>query len=311
MSIVVNPFSRSNRWVDRLQELMPAEDVRLWSESVDPTSVEFLVAFTFDYERLVDFERLRAILCTGAGVDQWLHPAVPDVPVVRLADPAMAEEMASYALHWVVRHQRGFDGFADLQRQHRFGGPSYKANPEFCVCVLGYGEIGKRVADSFASLGYSVVAWSRSGVVEPSSHERGSVNGCSSLDGLKRALSSSDAVVSVLPSTAETAGLLNAERLGWFKPDAVFINMGRGTVVDESALTEALDLGHLAHAVLDVTHPEPPTGPELFDHPKITLTGHSAGPTVISTGSVLIAANIERIRNGDDPFPLLDRNHGY
>ena len=120
-------------------------------------------------------------------------------------------------------------------------------------------------------------------------------------------------MVNVLPSTDATTGLLSAERLAQFAPGSIFVNIGRGTVLgDEADLIAALESGPPKAAVLDVTDPEPPAeGSPLYTHPQVTLTPHISGMTQVRSAARLIAANVARLRAGQEPFPLLDRTRGY
>ena len=179
-------------------------------------------------------------------------------------------------------------------RQHRVG-------------ILGYGTIGRRIGRAFSDLGYPVNAWSRRGSNDAN------VTSFAGLDALESFLGSCDAVINVLPNTEATSGLLTADRFAQFTAGATFINIGRGTVVaDENELVDAVESGLIGAAVLDVTNPEPPSGSSrLFSHPRIQITPHVAGATQIPTAARLIAANITRIRNGEDPFPVVDPSTGY
>jgi len=306
MAIVVNPSSRDEQWKAELRAQMPDEELWFWPNIGDPAEVEYLIAWVMSRKDLATFTNLKAALCVGAGTEQWQKPGI-EVPVVRLADPEMANEMAAYALHWVIRHQRRFAEAEQTQRVGEWVVPDHKQPYEYHVGVLGYGEIGSRIGRAFGDLGYAVSAWTRSGRDEPG------VRHFAGDDQLEQFLASSDAVINVLPSTAETTGLLTAERLGQFVDGAIFVNVGRGTVIaDEADLIAALDAGPLAAAVLDVTNPEPPAeGSPLYTHPAVTLTAHLSGMTQIRSAASLIAANIARMRAGEEPFPLLDRTRGY
>ncbi len=317
MSIVVNPFSRPDQWMAALQAQLPGEELYLWPDTGPVSEVEFVLAWKMSTDELDAFDKLQAIFSLGAGVDQWRvlteHPTLSEVDIVRLVDPSMADEMAAYCLHWVLHFQRSFNLMDGLQRQHRFEQPAYTPAEEFPVGILGFGTIGSRIGRAFADLGYPVNAWSRTDRTSESDEAfgRGLTRfvGVGQLDAF---LGASRAVVNVLPNTVDTAGLLTADRLGAFQPESLFVNVGRGTVVQESDLLTALDRGRPSRAVLDVTAPEPPasTSP-LFDHPKVTLTGHTAGATLIPSASRVIADNINRIRKGEKAFPLLDRSRGY
>jgi glyoxylate/hydroxypyruvate reductase A len=306
MSIVLNPYARPDEWMVELSRLLPDDDIVAWPDVGDPEAVEYVVAWRMPRSDLQTYTHLQAILSLGAGAEQWQKDGIPEVPVVRLADPAMSDEMATYALHWVIRMQRNFDASTAHRPARIWEQPEYVQAWNHRVGILGFGTIGARVAQAFIDLGYPVNGWSRSG---------GDTDGVTHYAGVEELddfLANSDSVVNVLPSTAATTGLLDADRLARFAPDSVFVNMGRGTVVDEAALVQALDDGPLRAAVLDVTDPEPPVDDSpLWIHPAVTLTPHVAGSTQVRSASALIADNIARIRAGEEPFPLLDRSRGY
>ena len=93
---------------------------------------------------------------------------------------------------------------------------------------------------------------------------------------------------------------------------ASLIHTGRGPQLDHAALVEALDSGHLASAVIDVTDPEPlPPGHVFWSHPKIILTPHIASVTQAETAANAVIDNIKRHRAGLDPIGLVNRTRGY
>ncbi|MBW7458880.1 D-2-hydroxyacid dehydrogenase, partial [Paenibacillus sepulcri] len=131
---------------------------------------------------------------------------------------------------------------------------------------------------------------------------------------LDSALAKSDFIVSTLPLTAETEGIISAERIGRMKRGAVFINIGRGRTVDEEALIEALQSGHLHGAGLDVTAVEPPQASSLlWDMPNVILTAHAAGvsPKKAERRTELFAANIQRYLQGEPLLNVIERGRGY
>jgi len=95
MSIVLNPYARPDEWMDALHRLLPDDEIVAWPDVADPNAVEFVIAWRMPRADLQSYPNLRAILSLGAGAEQWQQPGVPEVPVVRLADPAMSDEVAS------------------------------------------------------------------------------------------------------------------------------------------------------------------------------------------------------------------------
>jgi glyoxylate/hydroxypyruvate reductase A len=183
----------------------------------------------------------------------------------------------------------------------------YVQAQNFRVGILGYGIIGSRIGRAFSDLGYPVNVWSRSGTTDAT------VTSHAGDDELETFLGSSNAVINVLPSTTATRGLLDRTRLTQFADDAVFVNIGRGNVLEsEDDLIDAIDNGPLRAIVLDVTNPEPPEDDSpLYRHPAVHLTPHVAGSTNVRSAARLIAENVARIRAGVAPGPLVDRSRGY
>ena len=303
----MHPYSRADQWRDEFETLLAGEELRWYPDIGDPGEIEFVVAWLMSRAELGQLTNLRAILCLGAGTEQWQKPGMPDVPVVRLADPAMADQMAAYAVSYVVRHQRGFAGVEAVQGERSWTIPTTPQTWSYPVGILGHGTIGARIGDAFSSLGYPINAWTRT------RRETPGVTHYAGVEELEAFLGASSVVINVLPSTESTIGLLTAERLAQFAPDALFINVGRGTVLEsDQALVGALDDGPLAAAILDVTSPEPlPEDSPLWDHQRVTLTPHLSGVTQVRSAAQVVAANIARFRAGEPVEPLLDRTRGY
>ena len=109
------------------------------------------------------YPNLRAILATTAGVEQFAGGAYPDVPIVRMADTTMAEEMAAYAAHWVVHFHRKLDTYLDQQAAKVWKPIRATATRSFPVGILGFGAIGRRIGECLAELGYPINAWTPDG----------------------------------------------------------------------------------------------------------------------------------------------------
>jgi phosphoglycerate dehydrogenase-like enzyme len=139
------------------------------------------------------------------------------------------------------------------------------------VLMLGFGAIGRRLAELLAPFRMQVYAVRRQTRSEPGVHIMAE-------EELTRVLPLADHVVNILSDNETTRGYVNARRLGWFKPGAKFYNVGRGTTVDQRALLEALQNGRLGAACLDVTDPEPlPPEHPLWTARNCYITSHTAG----------------------------------
>jgi len=142
------------------------------------------------------------------------------------------------------------------------------------VLLLGFGAIGRRLAQLLQPFGCRVLAYRR----RPTGDE--GVVVVSDAAGLDGALTQADHVVNVLPDSAATCGWMNAARFARMKPGARFYNIGRGTTVDQPALIAALASGRVGAAYLDVMEPEPlpPTDP-LWAATNCYITCHIGGGT--------------------------------
>jgi phosphoglycerate dehydrogenase-like enzyme len=139
------------------------------------------------------------------------------------------------------------------------------------VVMLGFGAIGRRLAQLLGPFSARIYAVRRSIRSEPGVHVVPEGK-------LSQVLEEADHVVDVLPENEETRNYVNARRISCMKPGARFYNVGRGATVDQEALIEALAAGRLGAAHLDVTTPEPlPPGHPLWSAPNCFITPHMAG----------------------------------
>jgi len=166
---------------------------------------------------------------------------------------------------------------------------------EQTVLVVGLGGIGKEVARLLSALGTTVLGTSRHG------RPVDGVDEVVPTDRLAEAVGRADAVVVTLPGTPATTGMLDAEVLAAMRPGTTFVNVGRGTVVDEEALVAALDDGRVGFAALDVVAREPldPASP-LWDRPDVLVSPHTAAgsPTLDHRIAEMFADNATRLLDG-------------
>lgn len=157
--------------------------------------------------------------------------------------------------------------------------------------IVGFGDIGRRVAKLARAFGMMVIAHDP---ILPRDHSGWTETPVERVE-LDALFARADAVTLHVPLTPATSGLVSAERLRRMKPDAVLVNTSRGGVVDEAALAAALRAGRLGGAALDVFETEPlPVGTPLAGCPNLLLTPHIAGLTVESNHRVsnLIAERV-------------------
>ena len=251
---------------------------------------------------------LKAIFSLGAGVDGLLAmPSLPrDVPLVRMEDGGMADQMIEYALYVALRQLRRFPVYEREQQAARWAPQPARARNEFRIGVLGLGALGEKVARALAGFGFAVTGWSRT-----ARNLTGLVTDHGS-DGLDRVLGDSDLAVILLPLTDSTRGLLDIERLRRLPAGACIANLSRGEVLDDEAVLALLDANHLDEAHLDVFGHEPlPEGHRYWTHPRVHVTPHVAALTDPLIAARQVADKIRRLEAGLPVTGIVDFGRQY
>ncbi|SEE29840.1 2-hydroxyacid dehydrogenase [Ruania alba] len=298
--------ARAQIFSDRFARDLPDVPCITAPDAVDPTQVRYLLTWDAppDLDRYTGLEVLFSI---GAGVDQLDLDAVPPhVAVVRMIEPGLVATMQEYATMAVLMLHRELPRYLEQQRAGQWNNHPVRPARGRRVGVLGLGMLGQAVLASLAPFGFELAGWSRSAK---------QVDGVRCLHGeaaLPGFLAETDILICLLPLVESTAKILDADLFAALPRGAGLVHVGRGGHLDQAALLEALDSGHLAGAVLDVTDPEPlPADDPLWHHPRVVLTPHVAGATQAETAADAVIANIRRIQAGERPEGLVDRALGY
>jgi glyoxylate/hydroxypyruvate reductase len=288
---------------------LAAEDVELrQADDIEEVSrVRHALVWKPPHGFFARFPNLGLVVNLGAGVDALVGRSdLPDVPITRLSDPKMARMMAGYVLFAVLRHARNIPAFERAQRERRWHYVHPRDPETINVGVLGLGELGLTAAMECARQGFRVRGWSNS----PKAVD--DIETSAGLDALQAVLGSSDIVVCMLPQTAATRGLLDAGRLAQMRPGAAFVNVSRGSVVDEPALIEALRTGHIAEATLDVFATEPlPSESPLWAMDNVLITPHLASIALPTSAARQIGENVRRSGTGEPLLSRVDPGRGY
>lgn len=297
-------------WRDSLLKVAPGIDFRSYPDWGTPDDGP-AYAFVWEPEPglIASYPNIRAVFSLGAGVDHLTRdPKLPpEVPIIRMGDDGLKEGMAEFVAMSVLMHHRGIPSMITKQKNTDWGRFFAKAAKDVRVGILGFGALGRVAAEALTPFGYQVAAWSRTpkNPVEDVTLHHGS-------DRLDDFLANTDILVGLLPSTPETQGLLDKERLSLLPEGASIINAGRGTLIDLDALKAHMESGHIASATLDVFPEEPlPSNHPLWGLDNLIITPHIAAITRPDTAAEYVVRNIARIEQGDAPENLLDANRGY
>ncbi len=272
----------------------------------DPADVDYIVyAPNSDVQDFTAYTRCKAVLSLWAGVEQIASNTTLTQPLARMVDEGLTQGMVEWVTGHTLRHHLGMD-LHILGQDGTWRDYIPPLATDRHVTILGLGALGLACARALAGLGFPVTGWSRS----PKQAE--GITCLNGEDGLRQAISTADILVLLLPRTAETENIVNAEILSKLPKGAVIINPGRGPLIDDDALLEALDNGHVGHATLDVFRVEPlPAEHRYWTHPNVTVTPHIASETRPKTACRVIAENIRRGGAGEAFLHLVDRGAGY
>ncbi|UWQ29543.1 glyoxylate/hydroxypyruvate reductase A [Leisingera sp. M523] len=292
---------------DELRSVAPGADIRPVSDPGNLEDITMLAVSALKGDLAAQLPNLQLVQKLGAGVDSIVaHPSVaPQVRVTRLKPQEPAYEIADYCLAYVLRGQRNMATHAASQSRSAWEPRAPGRPAETTVGVLGLGHIGGMTARLMRDMRFRVLGWSRS------PKEIDGVDCRHGAEALPQMLGICDYVCAILPSTPATRGLMDAGMLAAMKPGATLINAGRGDLVDEAALLEALDKGTPGHAVLDVVSKEPlPADSLLWTHPQVTVTPHVSGWHL---GDALrdVVENYRRLEAGEELLHEVDRQRGY
>ncbi|MGC1274156.1 MAG: C-terminal binding protein, partial [Planctomycetaceae bacterium] len=215
--------------------------------------------------------RCRIVARFGAGLDNIPVDVATrlGIPVTFVPDYCVAE-VADHTLALVLAALRDIPAFDRALKSGRYDSNRFvpRRLSRLTIGLVGFGRIGRAVADRASAFGMTVLATSRSG------ETHGRRVALRSLDEL---VASSDVISLHVPLTSGTRRLIDASRLAKMRPSAYLVNTSRGPLIDPTALLAALDRGEIAGAALDVFDPEPPAPEDaLVNHPRVIATPHVA-----------------------------------
>ncbi len=302
-----------DEWAARVKARAPKRRLQVAPDRIDdPGAVHYAFAWRMPAGFLTDFPNLKMIFSLGAGVDHLLgDPALPDVPIVRIVDPSLTRRMTEWVVLQVLMHHRRQLYLLDQQKWAEWRQPVLPMASSVRVGVMGLGELGSDAAFMLAHIGYQVAGWSRSEKI------LAGIDCHHGADGLDPFLERTDILVSLLPLTGETTGILNHGLFRKLARDGAvegpaLINAGRGKSQVEADILRALDDGTLAGAGLDVFETEPlPTTSPLWAHPRVIVTPHVSAESDPDHLTDYVLDQIEAFEAGGKLINLVDWKRGY
>lgn len=319
-----HPFNLWNApgwFAERLRTKFPSLDIvhlpdykRVDAEIVD---AEIAVTWSVRPEQIKSAKKLRWIHSPAAAVHQLIFPELVESSIVLTnAREVHGPVVAEHVIAQVFALAKKIPDAVRLQEKHEWGQqrmwdalPHVREVAGATIGLVGLGSIGRAVAKSAKALGMRVLAVREH--PEKGSDGADAVFGPEQIDDVFR---QADYIVLATPVTGNTKAIANAERLALMNPGACLINVGRGPLVDESALAAALCEKKIGGAALDVFPKEPLAADSpLWDLPNLLITPHTAALTdkLWERHYALFAENLRRYLNHQPLLAVVDKRKGY
>lgn len=305
---VISPdFKFSEAGIKKIQAAIPSFSIAQ-EETFQNDEVTAVIVDDSPNRQLNRFPNLKVIFSVSAGVDNLLEESsLLDIPIIKVVSQDMLSLMREYVTYQVIRLHRGFKQLEQLQKNSEWQWFPPSNTPSDCtVTILGLGQLGLVSAKALHHLGFNVIGWSKSekqidGIC--CEHELG---------GLNKTISKTDILVCLLPLTSETKGILNHSLFYKMPKGSSVINVSRSGCLNQTDLLNALNMGQLSFAVLDVFATEPlPTESELWHHPQIAITPHIAAYPHPDSFIDDLILNLEKFEIGEYSRKLVNKITGY
>lgn len=255
---------------------------------------------------LASLPRLRWMQSMYAGVEQLLDPTLRRDYILTNARGVFGGMMSEYVFGYLLNHERRIFERYRAQQDRRWDGSTTGMLRGKTIGMLGVGSIGAHLARTAKFFEMTVRGYTRS------SESCTDVDIYFHGDHLMDFVSGLDYLVSVLPNTSETRHIVDASLLNALPSNALFINVGRGSALDESALADALTKKSIAGAVLDVFQQEPlPKEHPFWNTPNLLMTFHTSAPSLPADIANLFIENYRRFVNNEELMYRVDFVRGY
>jgi phosphoglycerate dehydrogenase-like enzyme len=287
--------------IPELEHALADADVVFLNDNFQPPEMRQV----WPYARRVKWVHLAAV-----GVDTVVSAVLANSDIVLTNSRGLFDQpIAEYVLGLMLAFAKDFRTTFDLQRRHIWQRRDTENLAGKAVLVVGAGGLGRAIARVARPMGMRVTGAARTDRADDPDLGR-----IVAVAGLESVLTDADYVVVALPLTPATHGMFGANTFEHMKASARFINVGRGQLVDEAALIDAVRSGRIAGAALDVFFEEPlPADHPLWDIPGVIVSPHMSGdflgwaPALVE----LFAENLERWQRGQPLLNIVDKQRGY
>ena len=298
-----------NRIAKIIAEARPDLDIILHQDELATPPEEPFGVITFSPGKKIEpYQNARWIHCSGAGVDQLLEVLDFNPEVITRTLGNMGKQISEYILAYLLYDSQKIHTRQDFQRDKVWRNDA--AAPDFIhgknALILGTGGVGVAIADAFSAMGLKCSGLSASGRHKPPFETVYTWKDLPNID-----THAFHIVVSALPFHRSTYRVLNKTFFQKFRK-VVFFSVGRGQVVDESALIAALNKGSIRMAVLDVFESEPLSRESaLWSSPSVFVTPHISGLTRPEDAANAFLRALAKLENGETPSLTVQQDSSY
>lgn len=274
-----------------------------------PISADCEIVFgepTLIREALSALKSLRWAQATWAGVEPLLDPSLRRDYTLTNARGVFGSLMSEYVFGYLLLQERRILERMQGQKERRWDGSVTGTLRGKTIGLLGVGSIGAHLAATAKHFGMTVRGYTRT------SEDCPDVDVYYHGDDLLEFANGLDYLVSVLPNTSKTRHIVDADLLNTLPAHAIFLNVGRGSAVDETALVRALENDKIAGAILDVFEQEPlPKTHPFWTTPNLWITFHTSAPSFPADITNLFVENYHRFINAQELKYQVDFERGY
>lgn len=273
-------FPNQQKWLKILKKKFKGHKILTVKENIDYKKIDVAIVWNLPNKILKKLLNIKAIFSLGAGVDHILQLSnYRGTPIIRIKDPNMRQRMFNHALSQILNYQLKLITFQEAQQKKIWLDEKVTfLNQDLTIGILGLGYIGEFVAKKLLKLNYKIIGYKNS-----ISRSKKTFQVFTNKK-INQFISSSDIIVSILPSTKETNDFIDEKFLKKMKKNSLLINIGRGVSVNEQDLISHIKSNSSFYASLDVFKKEPLNKKhKLWNCPNIIITPHIAAITDIES----------------------------
>lgn len=315
--VLSKPTARHLALLEKLPQstrIVVGDNAEMFAEAAPEAQVLMngMMPRTLFHDVFVQCKSLQWVHSLSAGLENSLFPELVASPLpMTNSRGVFARSLAEWVMLGCLYFDKLVPTLEALKAARDFRSIDVEELHGKTMGIVGYGRIGQLTAERAKAFGMKVIALRKRPELSHGDHN---IDGTYTPEQLEKLMGESDFVVCAAPLTPDTEGLISARAIAAMKASAVFVNVGRGAVVDERALTVALQQKRIRGAALDVFETEPlPKESPLWDLDNVLISPHSADHTAtwLNDAMELFLENFDRFVQGHPLKNVVDKAAGY